>query len=615
MIRQRRWRGARTGRRCSGARATVRGRTAKSRTSVNSGVNAGLAICLLLAATASTTRALAQSETGAGASATPPAGGAAPSAALPAPGSPMPFLGGSPATPQGMFSTPPPGTTTPAPPVGVSVRLGDVGQLISAANAVGATPLVTPSGLTIVPSLGVSEEFNSNIFDTVNDRRSDFITGITPGILVNLSTPSASGTLSYFPTLQIYARNSSQNDVLQNLNGSLDATLLPGTLFLSMNAYASEQATSGGVAPGGVSVAASENRTTTTGFSVQPSFQHRFGDIGTLELIYSLQYSNQNGSAATAPGATQPFFVGSHAVTNLGSAQFVTGPVLGRFNNTTTAAAASESGTGILDGAHQYVISDTLRFAVERRVYIFGTIGYEDIFYPSVPEVRIEDGIWAVGVNLTPGPATSITAGYGRLEGFDSPFLRASIALSPRTTLAASYSNTLGSSLQFIQYALNNSQVDAAGNPIDNRTGSPVVFTNQLLSVQSGLFRNALFSASLITTWPHDTVSLSFLNQQEKLIANAQGVSGFSQNSWSGAVAWTHSLTRTLSASSYFQLGETNSRAVGSGSTPVVAGQLSLIDQLTPTLTGSIVYGITNDSFPEGNALQNIVIVALQKTF
>lgn len=614
MIRQRRWRGARIGRRCSGARSTVRGRTAKARSPVNSGVNAGLAICLLLAASATATRALAQSESGAGA-APAPAGGAPPAAALPAPGASMPFLGGPRATPQGGFAAPPPGMTTPGAPVGVSVRLGDVGALISAANAVGATPLVTPSGLTIIPSLGVSEQFNSNIFNTVNDHRSDFITGITPGILVNLSTPSASGSLSYFPTIQIYAKNSSQNDVLQNLNGSLDATLLPSTLFLSLRAYASEQSTSGGVAPGGVSVAASQNRTTTTGFSVQPSIQHRFGDIGTLELIYSLQYTNQSGNAQTAPGATQPFFIGSHSVTNLGSAQFVTGPVLGRFNNTTTAAAASETGTGILDGAHQYVISNTLRFAVERRVYIFGTFGYEDIFYPSVPVVKIKDGIWAVGVNLTPGPATSITAGYGRLEGFNSPFLRATIALSPRVTLAASYSNTLGSSLQFIQYALNNSQVDAAGNPIDNRTGGPVVFTNQLLSVQSSLFRNALFAASLITTWPRDTVAFSFLNQQQKLIANAPGVSGFSQTSWSGAVTWTHTFTPTLSSSSYFQLGETNSRAVGSGSTPVVAAQLSLIDQLTPTLTGSIIYGITNNSFPEGNALQNIVMVALQKTF
>ncbi|MGH7104305.1 MAG: TIGR03016 family PEP-CTERM system-associated outer membrane protein, partial [Acetobacteraceae bacterium] len=330
--------------------------------------------------------------------------------------------------------------TTPAPPVGVSVRLGDVGELISAASAVGATPLAGPGGLTIVPSLGVSEEFNSNIFNTARDQRSDFITSITPGILVNLATPSATGTLSYSPTVQIYAKNSSQNNVAQNLLGSLDAILLPQTLLLSVQAYSSQGSSVGGLAPGGASVTSSQNRVTTTAFSVTPTFQHRFGDIGTLGVTYSLQYSNENGNAATAPGATQPFFTASHSVTNQGTAQFTTGPFLGRFNNTISASAASETGTGVLDGAHQYVVSNTLRFALQRRVYIFGTVGYENIFYPSVPEVKIEDGIWAIGVHLTPGPATSITAGYGHLEGFNSPFLNVAIALSPRTTLAASYS-------------------------------------------------------------------------------------------------------------------------------------------------------------------------------
>lgn len=611
MSRERRGRRARIGR--SRVCAAIRRPTAQARVSLPSGVNAGFVICLLLASTIATTSAFAQSQTSAGPSAAP-TGGAAPAAA-PAPGTSMPLSGGPEASPQNLFAGPPPGMTTPAPPVGVSVRLGDVGELISAASAVGATPVAGLSGLTIVPSLGVSEEFNSNIFDTARDRRSDFITGVTPGILVNLATPSATGTLDYSPTLQIYAKNSSQNNVAQNLLGSLDATLLPRTLLLSIRAYASQGSSVGGLAPGGVSVTPSQNRVTTTGFAVTPTFEHQFGDIGTLGLTYSLQYNNQNGNAATAPGATQPFFIGSHSVTNEGTAQFTTGPSLGRFNNTVMAAAASETGTGVLDGAHQYVISNTLRFALQRRVYIFGTFGYENIFYPSVPVVRIADGIWAVGVHLTPGPATSITAGYGHLEGLDSPFLSAAIALSPRTTLAASYSNTLGSSLQFLQYALNNSLVDAAGNPINNRTGAPVLLTNQLLSLQSSIVRNAVFSASLITTWPRDTVSVSFLNQQEKLIANAPGVSGFSQNSWSGSVAWTHTLTPTLAATSYFQLGETNSRALGSGATATVTGQLSLVDRLTPTLTGVISYGISNDAVVGGNALQNIVIVALQKTF
>ncbi len=490
----------------------MRDRTPSSRISLCALATPGVVILIMLASPAATRMALAQDQSSSGSAPTSPSANApaAPAAAAaPAPGVSMPLLGSPQGPAQGLFAAPPPGTATPAPPVGVSVRLGDVGGLISAANAIGAVPILAPSGLTVTPSLGVSEEFNSNIFNSVDNRRSDFITGITPAILATLSTPSATGSLSYSPTLQFYAENPSQNNVAQFLNGSLDATLLPNTLLLSLRAYASEGSTSGGVVPGGVSIPPSGNRTTTTGFSVQPTFEHRFGDIGTLQLTYALQYSNQNGSSAVAPGASQPFFVGSNALSNQGSAIFTTGPFLGRFNNSVDAAVSEESGSGILDGAHQYVVTDTLRFAVERRIYVFGTLGYENIYYPSVPVVEIRDGVWAVGVNLTPAAATSITAGYGRLEGFDSPFLRAAISLTPRTTLAASYSDTLGSSLQFLQYALTNSLVDAAGNPVDSSTGAPVMLSNQLLSVQSGLFRNALFSASLTTTWPRDTVSLS----------------------------------------------------------------------------------------------------------
>lgn len=566
----------------------------------------------VMAASAVMTPAVAQDQSGA---ATTPGPSTTTPPAAAVPGVSLPLLGSRPPGSPGTLVASPPGVATPTPPVGVSVRLGDVGQVLSAASAVGAVPVVAPSGLTITPSLGVSEEYNSNIFNSVNDHVSDFITSITPGVLATLSTPSVIGVLSYTPTIQFFAENPSENNVGQYLNGSLNATLLPQTLLLSLGAYASEGSTSGGIVPGGTSVSTKGNRTTTTGFYVQPTFEHRFSDIGTLALSYTLQYSSESGNAAFTPGAAQPFFVGSHAVANQGSAVFTTGPVLGRFNNTVNGAASAETGSGILDGAHQYVLVDTLRFAVERRVYVFGTLGYENIFYPSVPEVKIEDGVWAAGFNLTPAPGSSITAGYGRIEGLNAPFLEAVVSLTPRTTLAASYTNTLGTSLQLLQSALTNSLVDAAGNPINTATGAPVLLSNQLLSAQSGLFRNAIFSTSLTTTWPRDTVSFGLFNEQQKLVANAPGTTGFSQNSWSGNITWTHALTPALTATSYFQVGETNSRAVSNGASSVVAGQVSLAYNITPSLIGTVLYGISNSSFSDGDALQNIVIVGLQKTF
>ncbi len=532
----------------------------------------------------------------------------------PATGTPLPSTAGPSATPYGYPTPSSGGSPTAAPPVGVSVRLGDVSGLIAAASAVGSVPVPQP-GLIITPSLGLAEEYNSNIFDTATDHQSDFITTITPGILINLSTPSTTGTLSYLPSFNIYAEHSSQNNVAQNLTGSLDSTLLPRTLFLSLRAYATQGSSTGGVPFGGISASPKATLTTTTGFSLQPTFLHHFGDIGTFQLSYALQYSSQSGSSAFAPGANQPYFVPTHALANEGTASFVTGPVLGRFNDILSTIESQQSGTGIYNGAYQYVLTNTLRFAVERRVYIFGTGGYESIFYPSVPEVKINDEIWAIGANLTPGPSTSINVGYGHLQGFNSPFLNATVALNPRTKLAISYSDTLGGSLQFLQYALSNTMVNAVGTPVDTQSGTPVLLINQSLALQTSLVRNAIFSTSLIRTWPRDTLALSFFNQNQKLIANAPGVSGFSQRSWTGSINWTHSLTPLLTAGSYFSYGETNSLAGSSELSPVVAGQLSLTYHLSPTLVGSIVYAVSSSSTAGGTALQNIAIIGLTKTF
>jgi uncharacterized protein (PEP-CTERM system associated) len=583
------------------------------------GASTGTLIAVLLACSGAAGKAFAQDQAGSAGGTAPEAGSTGASGQTGAGAGAAAASATGTATENAAETTvaPAPGlAATAAPPAGVAVRLGDLGSILAAASSLGTAQLERPPGLTVTPSVGLQEEFTTNVLGTTGGNGDDFITSLTPGLLVNLATPKATGTLSYAPTFSLYANHSSDNNIAENLNGALDATILPQTLLFSLRAYASEQSTAGGVAPGGTTTLSTNNQTTNFGFSASPTFQHRFGDTGTLSLGYSLDYTNQNGNAAFAANASQPYFLSSRTLTNQETGSFTTGPDLGRFNDTLAANGAQSSGTGVLAGAYQYLFTNTLRYAVLRRVYAFGTFGYEDIYYPSLPPVTVQDGVWAAGLQLTPPGPSSITVGYGHFFGFNAPFARATIGLSPRTQLAISYADVLASSQQLLQSALGATSVNAVGTPIDNQSNFPVVLTNQLLSVQSGVMRSAQFSASLITTWPRDTLSLSVLGDQEKLVANAPGASGFSQDSWSGSVGWTHSLTPTLTATSYVQMGSTTSLAVGSGTTPVFAGQVSLLDQLTPTLFASLQYQIMNQSLYGGsNTLENSVIIALQKTF
>lgn len=507
-----------------------------------------------------------------------------------------------------------------APPVGVPVRLGNFADLLATGNSVGGLAFARPPGLTITPSIALQEELTSNAIGASNGGQSDLITTITPGILVNLATPRAVGTLNYTPSAQIYARNSDDDNIAQALNGFAQAELLPQTLFLSLNAFVSTQNTFGGLTPAGTSVISPNNRTTSTGFVVNPSFVHRFEEIGTLRLGYALSEASNSGDEAFLPSSSTPFFAPSYALTNQATASFTTGPAFGRFNDVVAAMFERSTGTGVLDGAHQYVFSDTLRYAVLRQLYVFGTLGRENIFYASEPPLEINDTIWAGGVTLIPNAASTITVGYGHFQGEDSPFVTATVALSARTILTASYSDLLGTSLQSLQSGLFNSVVSPTGVPVDNQTGAPVLLTNQLLSLQSSVSRNQIFSAGVISTWPRDTYALTFLDEKQKLIANGPGTTGFSQSSVSAGLSWAHVLTPALTSFAYVQGGTTTSAAVGRSTTPTFAAQFSLLNRFTPTLTGSASLQFTNQWLGNGfnttnNAFQASLILAVQKVF
>ena len=66
------------------------------------------------------------------------------------------------------------------------------------------------------PSIAVSEEYNDNVFET-NDRRSDYITRLLPGIALRYSAPFWDWDLAYNYDYRIYAQRSRENDDAHNL--------------------------------------------------------------------------------------------------------------------------------------------------------------------------------------------------------------------------------------------------------------------------------------------------------------------------------------------------------------------------------------------------------------
>jgi hypothetical protein len=85
-----------------------------------------------------------------------------------------------------------------------------------------APPPPTRAPLTITPTFTITEEFNDNI-DLDNENRDwDLITGFTPGVSLNLETPTYRLTAAYNFTAEVWARHPERNAAFDRQNFTLD---------------------------------------------------------------------------------------------------------------------------------------------------------------------------------------------------------------------------------------------------------------------------------------------------------------------------------------------------------------------------------------------------------
>ncbi|MBW4034943.1 MAG: hypothetical protein HIU90_05680 [Proteobacteria bacterium] len=522
-----------------------------------------------------------------------------------------------------------------APPFGSAVRLGNVGTL---SNAPGSGAFGSGSGglgggaapapfLTIVPSIGASEQFVTGGNYGGNGRNGhEFVTSINPGLLINGATPRTTFTLDYNPSIQFYSNQPQSNGINQSLDGVIDATLLPRSLTVEARAYATDQATTGGLSPGGTSIYNNNNTTLTQSYSVTPSFNDVFR-LGTLNLLYSAQYTRQSGASAYLPGANQPYFQSNNLFAQTEAGSFTTIPFFQRFDDTPSFSATEDDGTGVLSGAHQYFIADKLRYALTPYVVLSASGGYEDIAYSGIPPTLIRDATWSIGTTIRFPEGGVLKARYQHMYGFNSPYIRFDYQLTARTTLAASYSEVLSTQQQGVGLGVASSSVNSVGLPVGGLSGQPVLLTNQSLSVQSGLTKNKQLSASLTTQFARDVVSVSFQAYQDTLVATSPGLAGFSQKSASISLSESHELSERLNALFYLNYGRTSSPALGASTTSTYGASAALTYRVSPTLYANTQISVTNqgyNSFGGGgvgysgygnNGVETIFTVGIQKTF
>ncbi len=514
-----------------------------------------------------------------------------------------------------------------AAPFGSAVRLGALPDPFAAlAGTNSLAPL--PSGLEVIPSIAASEQVIIGGFPKYLGINSEFVTSLTPGIRVVGVAPIGRINFNYRPSFDFYARERGDSGISQSLDGSFSTNLIPGRLTLNASAYLTQQATAGGFTPGGTAAIGPNARTTTQSYLISPTYQQNFIDLGRLNVVLSTQYTSQSGRSAAITGRQQSYFVSTDVVTQSGRLRFTTVPLMADIDDRVQVNAAHDTGTGVLNGSSQIRAEDQIRYAFRPRDLFIISAGYEDLRYRGIPPVHISDAIWSVGVQLHPRHRVEIILAYRHRYGFNAPYLRATLQLTARTSLAVSYAETLETQAQSIAANLAGSTINFGGQVVGGTGQLPILLTNNSFSVQSGLFRNRQFSIATNTEWSRDALSLSFMRMNETLVANAPGTAGFSQKGLSASANFSHQLTPNASIAAYFDYSTINSplvRTVSNGrQKPIYAGALTgryqlaheIMLDLQLAVTNSLLSGFNNSSgVAGGGGVQTSITFGVQKVF
>ena len=476
------------------------------------------------------------------------------------------------------------------------------------------------------PSVVVQELYTDNLFEQSRNKQSDFVTTVTPSIYLGADTARLRGSVAYLPTYQHYANTPGQDRLDHRFVGEALATLLPGSLYLSISGSGDTRTATGGFTPEGTTVVDRNNRVQTVNFEATPFYVQRFGGWATAIAGYSYGYGSTTGTDAFLPGTQQRYFTSQDYSSNQLFGVLRSGENFGRVALEGRVSGTSYEGSGVLNGAHRSEATLQALYAITSSVAAFVEGGYEDQSYAGTPRVQIQGPVWSVGARLRPNQASFITVRYGRRDGYDSASLEARVSVTERTQVQASYEDRLTTSTRRGNDLLGAASLDENGYPGsragDLNPGSDrgQFATNPFLAVQGGLLRVKRAAASVSRSFVRDTVTLTVFREEQSPVATTPETTVFGQRGTSGSLAWAHELSPEMTSVAYVQYGTYTSPTFGSGSTATASA--SLIRRFTPRLSGSLQYAISrrdrgNDqgSGNGGTSIQNLVLVSLRQDF
>lgn len=171
-------------------------------------------------------------------------------------------------------------------------------------EALAATPSATPAW-RIVPSIAADLTYTDNVGLVSTAKKSDLVTRLSPGILVEGRGGHVTGSFDYRWSEFAYARDSKRNNQQRSLNANGKLELVDQWLFIDGRGSISQQPISAFGTQGVSNDLTNGNRTETSTYQWSPYIQGRLGGMADYTLRYTGARSKAGaGELAVGSGTT-----------------------------------------------------------------------------------------------------------------------------------------------------------------------------------------------------------------------------------------------------------------------------------------------------------------------
>ena len=336
----------------------------------------------------------------------------------------------------------------------------------------------------IDPRVSAAVNYTDNIrLANSGEEVADRVFELIPGFFLEAESKYVNAFLEYDLVLFSYKNTSDGYTYLNQVNGALNAEIVPETFFLDANINNSQRTiNSTGVVSDNL-FTVTDNRADVFAFSVSPSFQHRYGNFSSLLARYT--YDRTRYSArddATITGQDPSGFNHRFLFELLSGPRFVRGKLgltynFQQFNNTPEKGAVT---TGIYQ---DILLSGSYKLG--SRVSGIATVGYE--YKDSSDRKEIEKGFTrSIGASWNPSRRLLVNATFGkRFYG------------NAKTMLIKYYRRRAIFNLKYTEDVTNDTGVIAEENIENNQQAPGTPSSNELVfpTVQYGIFVRKRFVA------------------------------------------------------------------------------------------------------------------------